>query len=127
MLDDDSAAALEQQRPHPIYLPPCRVRILMVIDGTGSFDRDDFGLSSLLEALSVPPGPWVRFDVTTAHRTGHPSASLPGPFRFDGVDLAQYDQIWLFGVDRGGCRADRAGAARAGGVHGWRRRGVRHR
>ena len=69
--------------------------------GGGSFGRADFGLSALLETLSVPPGPWVAFDVTKAHRRFDPDADLNG-FRFDVTDLSRFDQIWMFAVERAG-------------------------
>ncbi|MFI6098084.1 hypothetical protein ACIA8G_21200 [Lentzea sp. NPDC051213] len=90
---DDLGAALS------FHLPPCRVKILMVTDGGGSFGRADFGLSALLDALAQPPGPWVRFDVTTKHRG---AGGSPPAFRFDSVDLSQYDQIWMIAVLRSG-------------------------
>lgn len=96
---------------YPIFLPPCVLKILIVTDGFGSFGQDDFGLSALLDALAVAPGPWVRFEVTTAHRRSDPNADLPN-FRFDGHNLAHYDQMWLFGVEsRGSEIADREARA----------------
>lgn len=104
-MSDDRTAALERQRQHrddpwsshQIYLRPCSVRILMVTDAVGSFGQANFGLKALLDALAVPPGPWVRFEVTTAHRGAESTASLQN-FRFDRTDLDRFDQIWLFGV-----------------------------
>lgn len=103
------AAALDRQQAYtkdpwsvyPIFLQPCRVRILMVTDGFGSFGVANFGTSALLDALATPPGPWVRFDVTTAHRRLDPSADQQD-FRFDAVGLSDFDEIWLFGVERDG-------------------------
>lgn len=86
---------------YPIFPRPFGLKILMVTDGGGSFGRADFGLSALLDALATPPGPWVRFQVTKAHRRNDPSADLTS-FRFDSHDLAQYDQIWMFAVERSG-------------------------
>jgi hypothetical protein len=86
---------------YPIFLPPCRVRILMVTDGGGSFGMADFGLKTLLDILNVSPGPWVRFEVTKAHRRTDPDADLQN-FLFDNHDLSQYDQIWMFAVERSG-------------------------
>ncbi|GAB2961982.1 hypothetical protein [Saccharothrix stipae] len=85
-----------------VLADPPAVRILMVTDGTASFDRADFGLAALVDVLLTPPGPWVRFEVTRAHREDNlPALSADiTDFRFDGHDLAQYDQIWLFGVAR---------------------------
>lgn len=102
-------ATLRRQRDYlqdpwkfePILLLPCRVRILMVTDSGGSFGVANFGLRALLDALAVPPGPWVRFDVTTANRRADPTADLQN-FRFDGTDLSDYDEIWMFAVERAG-------------------------
>jgi hypothetical protein len=96
----------------PVLLPPCEVKILIVTDGFASFGVNDFGMRALRGILAVPPSPWVRFQVTTAHRRNDPA--LPPPpsppptgtvadvsnFRFDTTDLSQYDQIWLLGVER---------------------------
>lgn len=85
----------------PILLPPCEVKILIVTDGFASFGVNDFGMRALLGILATPPNPWVRFEVTKAHRRFDPVAHI-SEFRFDAVDLSGYDQIWLFGVERAG-------------------------
>ncbi|TDV57931.1 hypothetical protein [Actinophytocola oryzae] len=71
-----------------ILAEPRTIRILVVTDGEASFDRADFGLVTLLDTLATPPGPWVRFDVTRAHRERNlpaQSAQIP-EFRFDQHD-----------------------------------------
>jgi hypothetical protein len=89
----------EPQSFFPIFLKPCVVRILMVTDGGGAFGSTDFGLKALLDALATPPGPWVRFEVTKAHRrTFDPTADI-SDFRFDQHDLNPYDQIWMIAVE----------------------------
>ena len=90
----------------PVLLQPCEIKILMVTDGVGgfivgSFGVADFGLRALLGELAVPPNPWVRFEVTKAHRRTDPNAHI-SDFRFDAIDLSQYDEIWLFAVERAG-------------------------
>ncbi|WP_248964613.1 hypothetical protein [Sphaerisporangium perillae] len=103
-IDPIQRQRLYQERPWellPFLLRPCQVKILMVTDRGGSFGSDSFGLSALLSALSVPPGPWARFDITTANRQSDPTASLQN-FRFDRHDLRAYSQIWMFGVQRTG-------------------------
>jgi hypothetical protein len=79
----------------PVLLQPCKIKILMVTDGVGafvvgSFGVADFGLRALLGELAVPPNPWVRFEVTKAHRRTDPNAHI-SDFRFDTIDLSQYD------------------------------------
>lgn len=102
VLDRQQLHALEPSKLHPIFLEPCKLRILIVLDfeGTG-FGGADFGLQDLLGALAVPPGPWVSLEVTKAHRRGDPDADITD-FRFDTHDLSQYDQMWLFAVERAG-------------------------
>ncbi len=87
----------------PVLLPPCEVKILIVTDGFASFGVNDFGMRALRGILAVSPGPWVRFKVTTAHRRIDPDADVSG-FRFD-TDLSEYDQIWMFGVERASTEA----------------------
>lgn len=104
---------------HP-FLRPCRLKILMVVDGypgnflNVSFNHSYFGLSAVLDTLRNNPEYFVKFDVTRAHRqtdTFKPDpATEPvlnaryGPhfenFRFTqpGFDINEYDQVWLFGA-----------------------------
>jgi hypothetical protein len=87
--------------PHKLWpplLPPCRVRILIVTDSGGSFGTDAFGLKALIDALAVPPGPWVRFEITKANRRTDPTANLQN-FTFDAANLGDYDEIWMFGIE----------------------------
>lgn len=96
------------------------VRILVVCDtrdglAAGGYDftqtQSAFDLKLALDAVSTAPFPWARFQFLTAHRDspqsidpfGGPAAAtaqFPN-FRFDalpaGVDLAQVEQVWLFG------------------------------
>jgi hypothetical protein len=97
-----SAHLTELLLPENFIFPlfrPVEVSILIFTDASGGFDGRTFGLAELLNVLAVAPGPWVRFVVTTAHRNNDASASLKN-FRFDAEDLSQYDEIWLFGVER---------------------------
>jgi len=50
---------VEPRKYQPIYLLPCRNKVLIVTDAGGSFGGADFGLSALLDALAIAPGPWV--------------------------------------------------------------------
>lgn len=94
--------------PAKLFLP-CVIRILVVTDSSGTFDETaDFGLGHFLKAFTRSavnnpmdnPAAYVRFDVKTAHR-GNVAADFKN-FKFDAQDLSVYDQIWLFGVSRGG-------------------------
>ena len=116
----------------PILLRPYTVRILMVIDAGGSFTDADFGLTELLDVLSISPGPYVRFAVTKAHRGpvgdfNTAGADLVG-FRYNAIGLHSFDQI---SDDRGRPRG-RYSAVLGGtevdfGVHGRRWRRIRDR
>ncbi len=90
---------------------PCRPRILIVIDGLTYVPGDGFGLTRFIEALLTgSPKPVI----TLAHRfvSGIASVTVAGDtfniknnFAFDtaspAVTLANYDQIWLFGINAG--------------------------
>ncbi|MGC4001184.1 MAG: hypothetical protein QM767_28470 [Anaeromyxobacter sp.] len=87
-------------------LRPVPTKILIVTDGGGSFDSvASFGLGRAITAMRTDPWWWVRFDITTAHRTSgarFEDAAVPhhDNFHFDSppVALSSFDQIWLFGV-----------------------------
>jgi len=97
---------------YPIFFRPCRVKVLLVADGGLDFSPGNFGLSTFLEILHTPPGPYVKFDITVGHRStfandtmvamGNPAVvrSIKG-IRFDNPDHftpTMYDQVWLFGI-----------------------------
>jgi hypothetical protein len=96
------------------WFRPTPVKILMVTDGGGSFDTGaGFGLGRVIDAMRSDPWWWTRFDITTAHRStgaayGNPAVPHHNNFRFvgtgfpAGMNLQQFDQIWLFGVLRTG-------------------------
>ena len=75
---------------------PCPQRVLMVADASLNFSTAGFGLSEFVGIVSA-----AGHTVSTAHRNGHPSTSIPGAFKFDtaapAIAVANYDQIWLFG------------------------------
>jgi hypothetical protein len=77
----------------------CTVRILIVADSSVRFSGGSFGgLREVLATLQSDPWFWVRFAVTTAHRSIDSSAAIQN-FVFDAADLAaHYDEIWLFGA-----------------------------
>jgi hypothetical protein len=92
---------LDVARLRPHWWRP-KVRILVVTDGSGSFDEtESFGLGMAIAELRNDPWWWVRFEVVTAHRSSGAVADHTS-FRFDTppVPLADFDQIWLFGVLR---------------------------
>jgi len=103
----------------PAFLAPCRLKILMLVDGypgqflNGSFNNSYFGLSAVLDTFANNPEYFVKFDITRAHRQTDTFKPDPSDteayeryaphhenFRFTqgGFNLDDYDQVWLFGV-----------------------------
>ena len=93
---------------------PCRPRILALVDGLSYRSNDGFGLSRFLEAITVAPGVTTKPVITLAHRSVHPTPTVAiGPdnytvinnFNFSTaatpVTLANYDQVWIFGIGAG--------------------------
>lgn len=99
----------------PGFLSPCRMRILIVVDGYISFNNATFGLSAVGQTLRDNGEFYVKFDVTKAHREvdlfklgpgidpGHMYTPHYEGFRFsgpgvpDGFNIYDFDQIWFFG------------------------------
>ena len=80
---------------------PAKVRILMYAEGSIRFTGGSFhGLDRVRATLLSDPWPWVKFEVTTAHRGTDPSANLQNR-ALDEVDLESYDELWLFGIAGG--------------------------
>lgn len=112
----------------PFLRAPVRIRILMVCDGyEGDFLNVTYGqlyfsLSAVLDTLQNNPEPWVKFDVTKAHRQTDPlgAADIEG-FRFTdpGFDLNAYDQIWFFGARAGENDSQRLSDAELAVVARW--------
>lgn len=99
----------------PIFLKPCRVKILMLVDYQVSFNHSYFGLSTVLDTLRLNPEWWVKFDITRAHRqtdlfkpaAADPAFALYGPhhenFSFTqvGFNIDDYDEVWFYGFNSG--------------------------
>lgn len=81
-----------------IFRYPCPQRVLIVTDGGLGFNPADGG--GLTEFISVIQA--SGHAISTAHRTGDPFATIPGSFNFHTaatpVTVANYDQIWMFGI-----------------------------
>jgi hypothetical protein len=94
---------------------PCRPRILAVTDGSLNYTPSDgFGLWRFLQAITVAPGVTNKPVLTLAHRGVHPTPTVTvgsdvynviSNFHFAGaatpVTLANYDQVWMWGIDSG--------------------------
>ena len=83
----------------------CQVKMLIVIDGSGDFtETAGFGLGKFLKAFQTPV-PFTYFTIDKANRGSDASATTGFEnFKFDkaGLNLNNYDVIWLFGVDNRG-------------------------
>src|SRR5262249_16880263 len=85
---------------------PCKVTILIVTDGHGSFKETPFSFKELVDALRASQMPGVRFDIRLAHRTRDPVRQpLPGydstcGFVFTDQLINNVDEVWLFGLLR---------------------------
>lgn len=82
-----------------VFKYPCPQRVLVVTDGGLGFNpADDFGLTEFISVIQAS-----GHTISTAHRNGDPFATIPGNFNFNtaaiAVTTANYDQIWLFGVN----------------------------
>ncbi|WP_019991225.1 hypothetical protein [Rudanella lutea] len=96
------------EKLYPWWRRPCRVKLLLLTDGTLDFGLGDFGLSTFVSILANDGRAYVDFQITIAHRgsnVGNPNVtvhrSIPN-FRFtDGNHFTDtmYDQVWLFGID----------------------------
>jgi hypothetical protein len=85
------------------WLFRCRVKILMVTDASGGFtETAGFHLGQIVKLLGEDPWSHISFSVTKAHREQSSEADVIDNFRFDGHDLSQYSQVWLFGISRTG-------------------------
>ncbi len=92
----------------------CRVNVLIVCDGGLNFDTGAFGLSEFLTAFNqLEATTWVDYRVTLAHRQGIINSPNPvvvnhiSNFNFaTSVNLNDFDQIWLFGINSFGGIAD---------------------
>lgn len=99
----------------PVIRPPffrrCSPRVLMVCDTGLSFNPSEaFSLSRFIEAITTAPGVTLHPVLTLAHRStnnGVANVTIGGVaypvhqgFTFDdpamAVDVAHYDQIWIF-------------------------------
>lgn len=96
------------------YWQRCRPRILIVTDGGLGFNTGGFGLSRFIEAIAHHPSVTLAPILTLAHRglnsqnsltVGTTNYVVKQNFKFDtanpAVTIANYDQIWIFGIDGG--------------------------
>lgn len=91
------------------YLRPCKVRVLIVVDGL-DFSLADFGLRTFVETLLTARS-YVKFEITLGHILGASGAAMMDPdariagripqFKFDNnahFTPDKYDVVFLFGI-----------------------------
>ena len=88
----------------------CNLRVLVVTDGGLDFGTGAFGLSEFLTTFNeLQRSTWYNYQITLGHRNSAPFSN-PNPlvvatipsFNFaSSVTLANFDQVWLFGIDSG--------------------------
>lgn len=92
----------------------CQPRMLVLVDGLDYRSDNSFGLWRFLHALTADPGATNRPALTLCHRGVHLGATVTigatthtivNNFNFatatTPVTLANYDQIWIFGIGAG--------------------------
>jgi hypothetical protein len=85
----------------------CRVNVLIVCDGGLNFGIGGFGLSEFLTAFNqLEATTWADYRLTLAHRGNIINSPNPvvvnhiSNFNFESsVNLNDFDQIWLFGIN----------------------------
>jgi len=83
----------------PWWPRPATVRILFYADGTIQYDGlPFFGLKQVLATLTADPYHWVRFEVTTVHRSGDPSADHDNLDLAAALQLADFDELWIYSI-----------------------------
>jgi hypothetical protein len=112
------------QKHFPWWPRPVTVKILFYADGSINYDGGSFlGLKQVLATLTADPYPWVRFELTTVHRTFDPSADHVGLDVGQALALDDFDELWIYSINSApGLTASELAAAqtfmddRAGGV-----------
>ncbi len=99
--------------PAIALFPRCRPRILVVTDGGLGFGTGGFGLSRFIEAITTDPSVTLRPTLTLAHRGAHASPVNIGGVSYivrnnldfsalnPALTVANYDQVWMFGINAG--------------------------
>ncbi|MFD0688134.1 hypothetical protein [Actinomadura fibrosa] len=106
------------------WLRPAVVKILLYADGGIRFDGGPFlGLQQVISTLTSSHYPWVRFEVTTAHRRADPSTPNQNLTLDRALELDAFDELWLYSIESApqlaGAELDAVTAfmnGRAGGV-----------
>jgi hypothetical protein len=91
---------IDWERHFPWWPRPAVVKVLFYADGSVQYDGGPFlGLKQVLATLTANHYPWVRFDVTTVHRTSDPSADHQGLDLAGALALDSFDELWIYSIN----------------------------
>jgi hypothetical protein len=86
----------------PWWPKPAHVKILFYADGSIKYDGGPFfGLKQVLATLTANHYHWVRFDITTVHRSTDPTADHQGLDLAQALALDSFDELWIYSIDDG--------------------------
>jgi hypothetical protein len=84
----------------PWWPKPAHVKILFYADGSIQYDGGPFlGLKQVLATLTANHYPWVRFDITTVHRSTDPAADHQGLDLAQALALDSFDELWIYSIN----------------------------
>lgn len=93
---------IDWARAYPWWPRPARVKVLFYADGSVRYDGGPFlGLKQVLATLTANHHPWVRFDVTTVHRSVDPTADHAGLDLAQALALDSFDELWIYSINSG--------------------------
>lgn len=86
----------------PWWPRPATVKILFYADGSVQYDNGPFlGLKQVLATLTADPYHWVRFEVTTVHRSTDPAADHQNLDLAAALQLEDFDELWIYSIQSG--------------------------
>lgn len=91
---------IDWAKVYPWWPKPATVKILFYADGSVRFDGGGFdGLKQVLATLTANHYPWVRFDITTAHRSADPTADHDNVNLAEALALDSFDELWIYSIN----------------------------
>lgn len=85
---------------YPWCPKPAHVKILFYADGSIQYDGGPFfGLKQVLATLTANHYHWVRFDITTVHRSTDPNADHEGLDLAQALALDSFDELWIYSIN----------------------------
>lgn len=93
---------IDWPRVFPWWPKPAQVKILFYADTVIQYDGGPFlGLKQVLATLTANHYPWVRFDITTVHRSTDPTADHNGLDLAQALALDSFDELWIYSFSDG--------------------------